>query len=176
MATPKNREDGVEQHLAGALRDVLFAAGQRDVGVQDAEDFHFGGMRVAFRAAAGGRIFDGVDDAKRALAIGKPIGAKICLMSEMRRALPGRRQSCAFMLLVHVFVHLGGIGGKTDAALIVDDADADHSGLVGHFRDDVVEAVALVAQHVVGGVALDDAAGAGGIGQSVSLQVRAGAS
>jgi len=37
----------------------------------------------------------------------------------------------------------------------------------------VIEAVALIAEHVVGGVALDDAAGAGGIRESVALQVRA---
>ena len=32
----KNRKDGVQEHLAGALRDTLFGAGKGDVGIENA--------------------------------------------------------------------------------------------------------------------------------------------
>ena len=73
--------------------------------------------------------------------------------------------------IVDQLIYLRGIGGKADAALIVDDADAHHARLVGHFGDDVVEPVALVAQHVIGGISLDDAAHARGVSQGGALQM-----
>src|SRR5208283_6044200 len=120
-----------------------------------AEDLHSGGMSVAFGIAAGGSILNGVDDAKGALAIGEPVGAKVLLDVGDAQRVPGHGSIMGLHVLVHVLVHLGGIGRKADAALIIDDADADHSGLIRHFGDDVIEAIALIAQHVVGGVALD---------------------
>ncbi len=76
---------------------------------------------------------------------------------------------------VHPFIdeliHLRGIGRKTDAPSIIDDSNAHHPRLMRHVRDDVVETVALVAQHIVRSIPLDNVAHAASIRERGALQV-----
>ena len=66
-----------------------------------------------------------------------------------------------------------GIGGVADPPLLVKDAHLDHAGLVGHGLNGVVESLAIVAQHVVGGAALDHVADPLGAGQGGGFQMLA---
>ena len=75
--------------------------------------------------------------------------------------------------LVEDVVHFRCIGGVADPALLVKDAHLDHAGLVGHGLNGVVEAFAIVAQHVVGGAALDHIADPLGAGQRGCFQMLA---
>jgi len=68
---------------------------------------------------------------------------KFCLMSENAQRAARHGGIVGLHVLVH-YLYISEVSEeKADAALIVDDADADHAGLIRHFGDDVIEAVAL---------------------------------
>jgi hypothetical protein len=155
----QNRQSKIQDDLPAALRNALVRRGQGNVGVQDAEGLDLRRVRMALRGRTRLGVFNWRNHAKRAFSAGQRIGAKrlfsvrVAIRGGADRQLVGNLQ-----ILVHRLAHLGRIGGKADAAAIIDDANAHHPRLVGHVGNNVVQAVALVAQHVVGGVALDHAA------------------
>ncbi len=128
-------------------------------------------MAVGVRAA--GLIFDGSDNSQHALPAiainAKAVGA-IQARQRLRlsvAAVAGLRR------LVENVADFRWIGGVADPPLLVKDAHLDHAGLVRHGLDRVVESLAIVAQHVVGGAALDYIADPLGAGQRGCFQVLA---
>ena len=76
-----------------------------------------------------------------------------------------------FGVLIDLPVNLFRVGGEADLAFLVDDADVLHPGLIRHRADDLVEAGAIVAHHVMRGAALDYVALALGGKQRGGFQV-----
>ncbi len=83
----------------------------------------------------------------------------------------GRQGVVHVHLFVDEFVHLGRVRRETDASPVVDDADTHHSRLLRQFRDDVIETVTLIAQHVVGGISFDDVAHSCGVSEGRAFQM-----
>src|SRR5690348_6508914 len=63
-------------------------------------------------------------------------------------------------ILVDDVADFAGFRGVADPALLVKDADTNDAGLIADSAHDLVQAVAVVAHHVVGRTALDDVADA----------------
>ena len=78
-----------------------------------------------------------------------------------------------FPRLVEDVADFGWISGVADPPLLVKDAHLDHAGLVLHGVNRVVESLAIVAQHVVGGAVLDYVADPLRADQGGGLQVLA---
>ena len=78
-----------------------------------------------------------------------------------------------FGVLIDGAVDFRRIGGVTDVALAIEDAKANHTRLAGHGGNGMMQTFAIVAQHVVGGVAADDVADALGTQQGCGLQMLA---
>src|ERR1035438_8748039 len=112
-------------------------------------------MRVTLGVGATGLIFDGGDDSQHTLPA-TAINTKAVGAIQARQRLRLSVTAVAGLgRLVEDVADLRWIGGVADPPLLVKDADLDHAGLVLHGVNGVVESLAIVAQHVVGGAVLD---------------------
>ena len=104
-----------------------------------------------------GAVFDGPDYAQQppAPAIGEDARAVGPVQLHQRRTL-GMASVTGFGAFVDHPVDLGGVGGEGDAAFFIEDAYAANARLAAQFLDDVIERLAIVAQHLVMRAALDD--------------------
>ena len=76
-----------------------------------------------------------------------------------------------FRVLVDSATDLAHIAGVADPALLIEHPHAHHARFIGHRAHHLVERLAIVAQHVVAGTALDDVTDALGRGESSCLEV-----
>src|SRR3954466_5428226 len=114
-------------------------------------------MSVACGVGTGGLIFQRRDDAQDAFAICALVEAKTIGAVQLSEGPTARVTGVtSFGRLVHDVIDLGGIARVTNPAFLVEDAYLDHAGLIGHGADGVIETLAIIAQHVVGGAAADD--------------------
>ena len=125
-----------------------------------------GGVRAT------GLIFNGSDDSQHAVPAADAINAKAVGTIEARQRLRLIVTAVAGLrFLIEDVADFRGIGRVADPPLLVEDADFYHAGLVGDGLDGVVESLAIVAQHVVRGAAIDHIAHPLGAGQRALLQV-----
>ncbi|PYP82089.1 MAG: hypothetical protein DMF61_27415 [Blastocatellia bacterium AA13] len=76
-----------------------------------------------------------------------------------------------FRVLVDSATDLAHIAGVADPALLIEHPHAHHARFIGHRAHHLVERLAIVAQHVVAGTALDDVTDALGRSESSGLEV-----
>src|SRR5579864_4038724 len=116
-------------------------------------------MRVAGSIRARGLILDGSNDTEYAGPPAVAVDAKAVGTVEPRQRLRLRMARIAGLtFFVDDMIEFRCVRGVGDPAFLIEDANLYHAGLAGHGLDRVVEAFAVVAQHVLGGAARDDVA------------------
>ena len=138
------------------LRDLGVHGGEGKIGVDHPQHKLVRGVDVAGRVRTRWRVIDGANHRQqvRALLIPEhagPVGA--VELGERRRL---RMAPVAGLgALVHHRVDFARVGGKSDAAILIKDADALDARLAAQLADDVVQRLAVVVQHFVPRAAQD---------------------
>src|ERR1035438_7285516 len=130
-------------------------------------------MRVTLGVGTTGLIFDRSDNSQHTLAA-TAINTKAVGAIQARQRLRLSVTAVAGLgRLVEDVADLGWIGGVADTPMLVKNAHLGHTGLGGNGLNRVVEPLAIVAQHVVGGAAPDYVATPLGAGQRGCFQMLA---
>ena len=154
----------VIRHASAADSKLRVRFRQRKIGVQHAQNLLIRRMRVATGIGAVGLIFDGGDNSQHPLT-GTAINAKAVGAIQTRQRLRLRVAAIAGLsALVENSADFLRIRGIADPAFLVKNAYLHHARLVRYGLDRTVEALAIVAQHVVDGGAPDDIADPLGVG------------
>jgi hypothetical protein len=136
-----------------------------------------GRMKMACRIRAGGVVIDRTDDAEHPLT-GHLKNSRAFPAFDVRQWLALLVAGVAgFGRFVDYPACFGGVGGETDAALVIENANALNAWLAPDLANGLEHRFAVVVQHLVTRAALDDVADAvcaveGGLFQVASLEAQ----
>jgi hypothetical protein len=158
--------------MLAPVRELSIGLRQGQVSVQNAQDLLSRGVRMTGRIRAGRLVFDGCDDGQYPLSLVVTEDPKAIWPVQMSERLRLRMAAIAILrILVDHPADFQRGAGVTDSPLLVEDPHFDHAWFVRHRGHSVVQPLPIVAQHVIGGCALDDVANPLPTGQRGGFQI-----
>ena len=140
-----------QDQVRAVLRRLGVHGGQRQVGIDDPQH----ALPCGMAAHAGRRVFDGPDHAQQTFPLPGEYARPVRTVQLHQRRALGVASVTRFRPLIDHPVDLRGVGGKADAAFLVEDANTPDTRLAAQFLYDVVERLPVVAQHLIMRAALD---------------------